>query len=237
MKQRGVESFTLSSPQIENFSTYLVKAIVTGNIAFTFVENPHLMEAMATVGGPTTTRRQLTDQWIPALAEEASVATVATLQHALLVDASTDGWRKKYCEEGAASNNIVALLPDRALFHDAVTCSSTRKVAEAIGKILMTSAKSLMGSSGADLGWLGAGQHQGKLACHAGARGRSPQVDHAWLLCTRHCTAHEGLLQVQARYPTRSRNPNLGHEVGRGNEIANSLHCTESGVHRCSVVL
>jgi hypothetical protein len=55
-------------------------------------------------------------------------------------------------------NNIVALLPDRALFHDAVNWSSMRKDAESIVSFLMTSAKSLVGSSNADLellvGWV-----------------------------------------------------------------------------------
>jgi hypothetical protein len=156
--QRGVQTFTLSASQIDSFTSGIVKAIVTGNIAFTFVENPHLMDAMSAVGVPTISRKQLANLWIPKLAEEASVATVATLEKALLVDASSDGWRKKYCEQGASLNNIVALLPERAYFHDAVNCSSMRKDAESIANFLTTAAKSIVGSTDEDLerliGWV-----------------------------------------------------------------------------------
>jgi hypothetical protein len=151
--QRGVQTFTLSASQIDSFTSGIVKAIVTGNIAFTFVENPHLMDAMSAVGVPTISRKQLANLWIPKLAEEASVATVATLEKALLVDASSDGWRKKYCEQGASLNNIVALLPERAYFHDAVNCSSMRKDAESIANFLTTAAKSIVGSTD-DAGWM-----------------------------------------------------------------------------------
>jgi hypothetical protein len=156
--QRGVETFTLSRSQIDKFSSGIVKAIVTGNIAFTFVENPHLMEAMSAIGVPTISRKQLTNRWIPKLAEEASLATEATLEKALLVDASSDGWRKKYCEQGASLNNIVALLPERAYFHDAINCSSMRKDAESIAQLLTTAAKSMVGHTDEDLerlvGWV-----------------------------------------------------------------------------------
>jgi hypothetical protein len=154
-KQPGVASFTLSKPQIEKVTTCIVKAIVTGNIAFSFVENPHLIEAMTTLGMPTITRRQLADRWIPKLAEEATVATAAILAQAPLVDASSDGWRKKHCEQGAALNNVVALLPERAYFHDAVNCSSMRKDAEGIKNFLTNSAESLVGGRFGALGWLG----------------------------------------------------------------------------------
>jgi hypothetical protein len=60
-----METFALSKPQIDKFSTCMVSAIVTGNIAFSFVENPHLMEAMTTVGALTITRKQVADRWIP----------------------------------------------------------------------------------------------------------------------------------------------------------------------------
>jgi hypothetical protein len=157
-KQPGIASFTLSKAQIEKATTCIVKAIVTGNVAFSFVENPHLMEAMTTLGMPTITRRQLADRWIPRLADEATVATADILAQAPLVDASSDGWRKKYCEQGAALNNIVALLPDRAYFHDAVNCSSMRKDAEGVKNFLTNSAECLVGSTDADLerlvGWV-----------------------------------------------------------------------------------
>lgn len=140
-----MNSFAVSKAQIEKVTKCLVKAIVTGNVAFSFVENPHLVEALTTLGVPPITRKQLADKWVPALAAEASVATAQTLAQAELIDASSDGWRKKYCEQGAALNNVVALLPDRALFHDALNCSSMRKDADAIARFLKASAASLVG--------------------------------------------------------------------------------------------
>jgi hypothetical protein len=74
------------------------------------------------------------------------------------VDASSDGWRKKFCEQGAALNNIVALLPDRAYFHDAINCSSMRKDSHAIQNFLMTAAGSIVGQDDVELerlvGWV-----------------------------------------------------------------------------------
>jgi hypothetical protein len=109
-----------------------VKAIVTGNIPFTFVDNPHLFEACQSLGLQTISRKQLADKWVPLLAEEALISNAATLARMALVDASSDGCRKKYCEKGAALNNIIALVPDWAYFHDAINCTSMRKDAEAL---------------------------------------------------------------------------------------------------------
>jgi hypothetical protein len=108
---------------------------------FTFVDNPHLIEACQSLGLPTISRKQLADSWVPLLAEEASISNAATLARMALVDAS---WRTKYCENGAALNNIIALVPDRAYFHDAINCTSMRKDAEAIATFLADSAKGLV---------------------------------------------------------------------------------------------
>jgi hypothetical protein len=114
-------------------------------VPFSFIENPHLVEACLSLGVPAISRKQLADKWVPRLAEEASVSNVGTLSQAPLVDASSDGWRKKFCEQGAALNNIIALLPDRAYFHDAINCTSMRKDAGAIATFLADAAKGLVG--------------------------------------------------------------------------------------------
>jgi hypothetical protein len=92
------------------------------------------------------------------LAADAVVTNAATLQKALLVYASSDGWRKKYCEQSAALNNVVALLLDRAYFHDAVNCSLMRKDSEAVAAFLEKAAVGLVGPSDAELdrlvGWI-----------------------------------------------------------------------------------
>lgn len=158
LNMRGVQTFTLSQSQMENFNKALVKAIVTGNVPFSFVENPHLAEACSTVGIPIISRKQLANKWVPLLAKEAHVSNADTLRQSCLVDASSDGWRKKYCNQGAALINIVALLPDRAYFHDAVNCSTMRKDSTAIMEFLLGAARSLVGESAEDLqrlvGWV-----------------------------------------------------------------------------------
>jgi hypothetical protein len=74
------------------------------------------------------------------------------------VDASSDSWRKRYCEQPASVNNIVALLPDRALFHDAVNYSTMRKDSAAIAQFIETLAASLVGATKIELerlvGWV-----------------------------------------------------------------------------------
>jgi hypothetical protein len=116
------------------------------------------MEVMSAIGMPKISRKQPANRWIPKLAEEANVATVATLEKALLVGASSDGWRNKYCEQGASLSSIVALLQERLYFHDPVNCSSMREDAESIANFLTTAAQSIVGSTDEDLerlvGWV-----------------------------------------------------------------------------------
>lgn len=47
--------------------------------AFTFINNPHLVEAVTSIGVGTVTREQLAEKWVPALAAEAAGATAAIL--------------------------------------------------------------------------------------------------------------------------------------------------------------
>jgi hypothetical protein len=68
----------------------------------------------------------------PALAAEANSNNTDLINQAKRIDASLDGWRKKECQQGAALNNVMALLHDRAIFHDAINVSAMRKSALAI---------------------------------------------------------------------------------------------------------
>jgi hypothetical protein len=156
---------TVSPPgSLRSSTRCFVKAIVTGNIPFTFVDNPHLIEACQSVGLPTISRRQLADKWVPLLAEEASISNAATLARMALVDASSDGCRNKYREKGAALNNIIAFVPYRAYFHDAINCTSMRKDAEAIATFLASRRRQRPRRRGSGpAGWLGARQHKGQL--------------------------------------------------------------------------
>jgi hypothetical protein len=95
---------------------------------------------------------------LPQLAKEANTSPRERLSEVDYVDASSDGWRKKSCEQGASLNNVMALLPDRSLFHDAVNVSQMRKHAPAIKEFLINSTKSMMGDSEEDMsrfcGWV-----------------------------------------------------------------------------------
>jgi hypothetical protein len=57
---------------------------------------------MQAIDMPTISHKQLANQQIPLVAEEARVGTAAMLDKALLVDGSSGGWRK-YCSEQGSS--------------------------------------------------------------------------------------------------------------------------------------
>lgn len=153
-----MHQFVLSHQQAEAFISKIVKAIVTGNVPLSFIENPHLVAACDAVGAPLPSRKTLSTKHIPALAKEANSNNSDVIDKAKFVDASSDGWRKKYCEQGDSLNNVVALLLERSIFHDAVNVSELRKNAPAVKQFLITSAKSLVGETSEDLerlcGWV-----------------------------------------------------------------------------------
>jgi hypothetical protein len=154
----SMRNFTLTQQQIETFTTQLVKSFVTGNIPFAFIENDDFVGACAAIGVKLPTRKTLSTKYIPILANEAGRQTNEIIAKAKWVDASSDGWRKKHCEQGAALNNVMALLHDRAVFHDAVNVSAVRKHAPAIQQFLIDSSKALVGEADQDLerlcGWV-----------------------------------------------------------------------------------
>jgi hypothetical protein len=143
--QRTVHSFAVASTQKEAFTQEIVKAIVTGNIPFTFIENSHFLKACNVMGISLPSRKVLADTWIPRLAQEAEVATKEILSKEHFVDASSDGWRKKACEQGDALLNVMALTLSRADFYDAINCSDMRKDATAIKQFLLEAAAGIVG--------------------------------------------------------------------------------------------
>jgi hypothetical protein len=92
--QPSVSSFALSQSQIDHFTKCLVKAVVTDNVKFSFIESVHFAEALKALGIPSISRMQLANKHIPHVAKEANVATKDVLLRSPLVDASSDGWRK-----------------------------------------------------------------------------------------------------------------------------------------------
>jgi hypothetical protein len=63
------------------------------------------------------------------------------------VDASSDGWRKKACEQADALLNVMALTLSRAHFYDAINCSDMRKDATAIEQFLPDAAAGIVGET------------------------------------------------------------------------------------------
>jgi hypothetical protein len=137
-----------SKDAAEYFVKELAMAIVTGNVPFSFIENSHLIDACSKIGIPLPSRKQLADKHVTELAAEAKVSNFEILNAAPLIDASSDGLRKKFCEQGAALNNVMALLPGRAHFHDVMNCSDMRKDAEAIAAFLLKASKDMLGPEG-----------------------------------------------------------------------------------------
>ena len=90
------------------------------------------MNSFKNVGVSLPSRKQLANRYMPELAAEAEATTSELLGKMPLIDASSDGWSKKYCEDGDALMSIMALTLDEAYFHDAITVSDMRKDATAI---------------------------------------------------------------------------------------------------------
>jgi hypothetical protein len=90
--QPAVSSFALSQSQIDHFTKCIVKAIVTGNVKFAFVENVHFVEALNALGIPSILRKQLANKHIPQLDKAANVENKDVLLRSPLLDASSDSW-------------------------------------------------------------------------------------------------------------------------------------------------
>jgi hypothetical protein len=125
-------AFTVRKQQQEKFVNSVVRAVVTGSILFTHIENPHLVEACSGLGVRLPCRKTLAKKHIPALAAEANSNNTDLINKAKLIDAPSDGWRRKECKQGAALNNRMALLHDKAGLHDAINVSVMRNSALAI---------------------------------------------------------------------------------------------------------
>ena len=92
--QRSIASFAVSAEQQEAAVRCLVKAIVTANIPFTFIENPQLKKGLKHVSVSLLSCRQLADKYIPEMASEAEATTAELFSKMTLIDASSDAWRQ-----------------------------------------------------------------------------------------------------------------------------------------------
>lgn len=145
----------LSSTANESFVRSLVMACITGCIPFTFIENPHLIAAAKAVGVKLPSRKVLSTTTLNAAFEDIRTATAEELSKLKYIDAASDGWRKKYCEQGAALTNFCALTAVGALLHDVLNCSSLRKDADGIADMLLEAAEKMSGGDCSRIaGWI-----------------------------------------------------------------------------------
>lgn len=142
--QKGIKGYTASHSQQEQFVNSLVKAIVTGNTPFSFVENEHLVSACKSIGVALPSRRLLAQKYVPALADQACMSKLQALSKMPIVDASSDGWGSKYSKGGESLNNVMVLTPDHAYFHDAVNVSGLCKNYEGIKQFIISSSTILL---------------------------------------------------------------------------------------------
>jgi Protein of unknown function (DUF 659) len=136
----------VATPQQQlDFTLHLTRALITGCVPLNFIENEDLKSATRVVGITLPSRKVLSTTILDKVFADVQLGTADKLGALSYVDASSDGWRKKYCEQGAGLMNFLALTGSGALFVDAVNCSEQRKDASAIAAqlkamaIIMTS--------------------------------------------------------------------------------------------------
>lgn len=141
--------------QNESFVRNLVMACITGCIPFTFVENPYLKEAAKVIGVTLPSRKQLSTTVLDNAFKDIKTADADLLAKLRYFDASSDGWRKKYCEQGVSLTNFCALTANGTLLHDVLNCSAVRKDADGIADMLIDAAEKMTGGECSRVaGWI-----------------------------------------------------------------------------------
>jgi hypothetical protein len=203
-------------------------AVVTRNISFNFLSNPHLIKAASTLGVQLPTRNVLVSKCLPLLASKAHSTTTAELSEAACFDLSSDGWRKSYCLQGTPLSNVMALMPDKALFYDVIDVSSLCKDADGIEAMLLAAATN---ASGGDLNRIIGFVLDNTKANHKAMRKMSDKHPH---LINRGCLAHSLALCIKDfGLVIRATGPNatsrsfgihwVQDEVELGNKLSNFL--------------
>lgn len=85
------------------------KAMVTGCISFNFVENDYFRQALASLGMPPLTRKQVAGQYLDALSQDDGAEMKESIAKMDYPAGSSDGWRKKYCASGAGLMNFTVM--------------------------------------------------------------------------------------------------------------------------------
>jgi hypothetical protein len=104
-----LQSFTISKSQSEAFKTEILKAIITGGVSFAFVENEHMKKAAKMVGIDLPSRKALSGSMIHALFDDTQRATKQSIADMDFPAGASDGWRKKYAQQGDSLMNFVVM--------------------------------------------------------------------------------------------------------------------------------
>ena len=140
--------------QNEAFVEHSVMACITGCIPFAFMENPHMVPA-AKAASVTLPSRKVLATTLDSVFDKVKPPSSEKMCTLLHIDASSDGWSKKYCEQGASLANFCHLTSNGALLHDVVQWSALRKDSTGIVTILETAVEQLSGGElGRIFGWL-----------------------------------------------------------------------------------
>jgi hypothetical protein len=152
---RSLSTFMSSAQQQEAFNRHMSMACITSCVPFTFFENEHFKAAAGVFGVKLPSRKVLSTTILDSIFEEVQESSAQSLAHLTFIDASSDGWRKKHCESGAALMNFCALTPTGALMFDALNCSDMRKDGEGIAALLEAKAKEMTDGNPVRLaGWV-----------------------------------------------------------------------------------
>jgi hypothetical protein len=152
---RTLSGLVATPKQQLDFNLHLTRALITGCVPLNFIENEDLKNAARAVGVTLPSRKVLSTTILDKIFADVQLGTADKLTALSYVDASSDGWRKKYCEQGAGLMNFVALTASGALFVDALNCSEQRKDASAIAAQLKAMAITMTSNQPHRLtGWL-----------------------------------------------------------------------------------
>lgn len=107
--QASMANFALPEQSAEQFRVNIVKALVTGNVPFAFVENSFFKAACGCVGVEPISRKQVAGPYLDAIFAEEQSFSRELLDEVDYLPGASDGWRKKYCADGAGLMNFTVM--------------------------------------------------------------------------------------------------------------------------------
>lgn len=86
-----------------------------------------MIAAAQVLGATLPSRKVLATARLDVVFAKVHLLSSQKLSALLHIDASPDGWRKKYREQGVSLANFCHMTPNRALLHDVINRTSLRK--------------------------------------------------------------------------------------------------------------